>query len=85
MKGMPSGSPPLPETGPKKRGRKSRWEKLVEDAIEAKKSKPVEPEEEPVAVTPPQEQPRKINVFEYPNIFWKLARPKVCLSQRLPC
>ncbi|KAL3117846.1 hypothetical protein niasHT_001437 [Heterodera trifolii] len=54
----------------KKRGRKSRWEKLLEDVNNAKKSNPAEVE---VAEA---EEHKAANVFDYPTIFWKLARPK---------
>ncbi|KAL3073237.1 hypothetical protein niasHT_031185 [Heterodera trifolii] len=54
----------------KKRGRMSRWEKLLEDVNNAKKSNPAEVE---VAVA---EEHKAANVFDYPTIFWKLARPK---------
>ncbi|KAL3102872.1 hypothetical protein niasHT_028675 [Heterodera trifolii] len=54
----------------KKRGRKSRWEKLLEDVNNAKKSNPAEVEVAEV------EEHKAANVFDYPTIFWKLARPK---------
>ncbi|KAL3078153.1 hypothetical protein niasHT_031322 [Heterodera trifolii] len=54
----------------KKRGRKSRWEKLLEDVNNAKKSNPVEVEVAEV------EEHKAANVFDYPTIFWKLASPK---------
>ncbi|KAL3085956.1 hypothetical protein niasHS_008998 [Heterodera schachtii] len=54
----------------KKRGRKSRWEKLLEDVNNAKKSNTAEVEVAEV------EEHKAANVFEYPTIFWKLARPK---------
>ncbi|KAL3117433.1 hypothetical protein niasHT_004436 [Heterodera trifolii] len=54
----------------KKRGRKSRWEKLLEDVNNAKKSNPAE-----VEVAEADER-KPANVFDYPTIFWKLARPK---------
>ncbi|KAL3112523.1 hypothetical protein niasHT_018729 [Heterodera trifolii] len=54
----------------KKRGRKSRWEKLLEDVNNAKKSNPAEVEVAEV------EEHKEANVFDYPTIFWKLARPK---------
>ncbi|KAL3091921.1 hypothetical protein niasHS_005549 [Heterodera schachtii] len=54
----------------KKRGRKSRWEKLLEDVNNAKKANPAEVEVAEV------EEHKAANVFDYPTIFWKLARPK---------
>ncbi|KAL3087171.1 hypothetical protein niasHS_005410 [Heterodera schachtii] len=54
----------------KKRGRKSRWEKLLEDVNNAKKSNPAEVEVAEV------DERKAANVFDYPTIFWKLARPK---------
>ncbi|KAL3099213.1 hypothetical protein niasHT_029020 [Heterodera trifolii] len=54
----------------KKRGRKSRWEKLLEDVNNAKKSNPAEVDVAEV------EEHKAANVFDYPTIFWKLARPK---------
>ncbi|KAL3075373.1 hypothetical protein niasHT_033603 [Heterodera trifolii] len=54
----------------KKRGRKSRWEKLLEDVNNAKKSNPAEVEVAEV------DEHKAANVFDYPTIFWKLARPK---------
>ncbi|KAL3121365.1 hypothetical protein niasHT_008347 [Heterodera trifolii] len=54
----------------KKRGRKSRWEKLLEDVNNAKKSNSAEVEVAEV------DEHKAANVFDYPTIFWKLARPK---------
>ncbi|KAL3070247.1 hypothetical protein niasHS_015578 [Heterodera schachtii] len=54
----------------RKRGRKSRWEKLLEDVNNAKKANPAEVEVAEV------EEHKAANVFDYPTIFWKLARPK---------
>ncbi|KAL3071939.1 hypothetical protein niasHS_017232 [Heterodera schachtii] len=59
------------QPGPSKRGRKPRLDKIHEEIVSAmKKAKAMEAE---VDVSP-KKQPT--NVFEYPTIFWKLAKPK---------
>ncbi|KAL3081937.1 hypothetical protein niasHS_011911 [Heterodera schachtii] len=59
------------QPGPSKRGRKPRLDKIHEEIASAmKKAKAMEAE----VNESPKKQPT--NVFEYPTIFWKLAKPK---------
>ncbi|KAL3087456.1 hypothetical protein niasHT_023704 [Heterodera trifolii] len=59
------------QPGPSKRGRKPRLDKIHEEIASAmKKAKAMEAEVDEL----PKKQPT--NVFEYPTIFWKLAKPK---------
>ncbi|KAL3093733.1 hypothetical protein niasHS_006295 [Heterodera schachtii] len=59
------------QPGPSKRGRKPRLDKIHEEIVSAmKKAKAMEAEVD----ESPKKQPT--NVFEYPTIFWKLAKPK---------
>ncbi|KAL3075542.1 hypothetical protein niasHT_038259 [Heterodera trifolii] len=59
------------QPGPSKRGRKPRLDKIHEEIVSAmKKAKAMEAEVDDL----PKKQPT--NVFEYPTIFWKLAKPK---------
>ncbi|KAL3084407.1 hypothetical protein niasHS_008562 [Heterodera schachtii] len=59
------------QPGPSKRGRKPRLDKIHEEIVSAmKKAKAMEAE----VNESPKKQPT--NVFEYPTIFWKLAKPK---------
>ncbi|KAL3109566.1 hypothetical protein niasHT_018347 [Heterodera trifolii] len=59
------------QPGPSKRGRKPRLDKIHEEIASAmKKAKAMEAEVNEL----PKKQPT--NVFEYPTIFWKLAKPK---------
>ncbi|KAL3070327.1 hypothetical protein niasHS_016154 [Heterodera schachtii] len=59
------------QPGPSKRGRKPRLDKIHEEIVSAmKKAKAMEAEVDVSTKIQPT------NVFEYPTIFWKLAKPK---------
>uniref|UniRef100_A0A183C6X9 Capsid protein n=1 Tax=Globodera pallida TaxID=36090 RepID=A0A183C6X9_GLOPA len=63
--------PVVEKTGPTKRGRKPRWDKQQQQEQEELPPRKIRANESD------GEEKNQPSVFDYPTIFWKLARPKI--------